>query len=255
MAGSWIAVPRRHPSLARCACARICSPMPCRCYAVTREALPLRLTAQVCYTLAYLCASALCRCYERSCSALPLPCCAELNLCLDWRRFAAAMSSFAYPCRCVTLRPSGSPRFAPAPLCCTAPLLCQLQTAGAMRRAALPLLCPDLVGLAITVFRCPTLCHRLAKPRHALPTLRSTLPRNACAVRRLGWQCRCVSLPALRAALICPACASHLIALPCLCRALLSLCPASRYCALALPRVARLCLRIAWLSLAVAVRR
>ena len=75
---------------------------------------------------------------------------------------------------------------------------------------------------AIAVLRCPTLCHRLAKPRHALPTLRSTLPRNACAVRRLGWQCRCVSLPLLCVALRSPACASHLIALPCLSQAVLN---------------------------------
>jgi hypothetical protein len=173
--------------------------------------MPLRLAAQVCYASAA--------------ATLPVPYCAlpTLPLLLGASpRFACASSRHAMTCLAL-------------------PLLCLLQTAFAVRRAASPaprqsLRCRRLAGLscalpvphadwlrfAITVLRCPTLCHRLAKPRHALPTLRSTLPRNACAVRRLGWQCRCVSLPLLCVALRSPACASHLIALPCLSQAVLN---------------------------------
>ena len=112
------AAPLLRSPLARCACARICSPMSCRCYAVTREALPLR-----CFTKHCLCVASRstafallgltvpcpcpvwpCHAYASLCLCVLLPDSATPLLISAHQRFAIAMRGPALPCHCCTVR-------------------------------------------------------------------------------------------------------------------------------------------------------
>ena len=160
------AAPLFRSPLARCACARICSPMPCRCPVPLRIDLPLLCCDSGSIAFALLGLTVPCPCPVWPCHAYASHCPVLLRLC-DERSYSALPAlDRASLCNAIAV------------LCGTEPPLCVAVLCPSRAQPCVALLCRTI---ALSSFGLPL--HRPAPPEH-----RVALPEH-----RHGCLCLCAA--------------------------------------------------------------